>query len=449
VILDGKEITGCADINKGGIRLERPGTLRDGPHYISAQLKHSLLFSRMINLEWSFNVDSEAPYIDLGVGNIWGSRESNAEVSGLTEPGARITARLNGTRLTDPAVYGGGTFYIKAHIGSGSSLLQLEAVDQAGNKTHRNLRLVLDKEPPVLIGPVSPLKNSLKTATPVIEASVEEKDSEIHGVSLKINGQKMRGYYDPGEKKVKAEDAELAEGNNKIEMMVEDTAGNVASANWSCLIDSTEEFGKRNLVGGAVGADVRELQARLSMHGFKSGRPTSSYNSDIVQAVKGLQETNGIPVSGVVGPEELRILKPQKLDTTKPIAEPRLVIEISKKALHLYSGDNLVKVYPIAVGRGGRFKTPVGQHKIRKKIVNPTWYPPAWAGIDHPIRPGPNNPLGNREMKLSKKGYSIHGTNRPMSIGNAATHGCIRMYPSDVMELFEIVNVGTPVEIRS
>jgi len=124
------------------------------------------------------------------------------------------------------------------------------------------------------------------------------------------------------------------------------------------------------------------------------------------------------------------------------------VIEISRRALQLYSGDDLVKVYPIAVGRGGRFRTPIGKHRIRKKIVNPTWYPPEWAGIDHPIRPGPSNPLGNREMKLSKRGYSIHGTSRPMSIGSAATHGCIRLYPSDILELFAVVGVGTPVEIR-
>jgi len=63
------------------------------------------------------------------------------------------------------------------------------------------------------------------------------------------------------------------------------------------------------------------------------------------------------------------------------------------------------------------------------------------------VAPGPANPLGTRWMGLGYKGYGIHGTNRPHSIGKAASHGCIRMRNHDVEELFELVQVGDPVDL--
>ena len=63
------------------------------------------------------------------------------------------------------------------------------------------------------------------------------------------------------------------------------------------------------------------------------------------------------------------------------------------------------------------------------------------------IGPGKDNPLGTRWMGLDKKGYGIHGTNEPRSIGKAASHGCIRMARKDLEQLFELVRVGDVVEI--
>jgi len=61
---------------------------------------------------------------------------------------------------------------------------------------------------------------------------------------------------------------------------------------------------------------------------------------------------------------------------------------------------------------------------------------------------GASNPLGNRWIGLNQKGYGIHGTNEPRSIGKAASHGCIRMAKADLEELFTLVSVGDEVEIR-
>lgn len=446
--LDNKNVTDAVETGSDSIILELDDELSDGNHYLSAEMKYKFLVTRTVRLKWMFGVDTKKPYIELGANGVLGCRESKTEISGLTEPGSQLKVKFNGKKLDDPSVYGGGTFFLPLRLNPFDNTLELEAIDKAGNKAKKRIKVVVDKVPPMITGYSPVVKKKIKKSVPIIEAAVEEGESEISEVCFKINGLKVRGNYDHISHRAQPDLVELAEGINQIEVEAKDTAGNRAKTDWSFVVDSTEEFGTRTMAEGAVGADVRELQARLRMHGFNSGRVSGLYNSHLTEAVRSLQNNHGIPQSGVIGPEELRILKPKKLNTDQPVSSARIVIEISRRALQLYSRDDLVKVYPIAVGRGGRFRTPIGKHRIRKKIVNPTWYPPEWAGLDHPIRPGPNNPLGNREMKLSKRSYSIHGTSRPMSIGSAATHGCIRMYPSDILELFAVVGVGTPVEIK-
>ena len=85
------------------------------------------------------------------------------------------------------------------------------------------------------------------------------------------------------------------------------------------------------------------------------------------------------------------------------------------------------------------------------KFVNPAWSPPASVKRDHPelpdVIPGgsPRNPMGVRALTLDRDEIAIHGTNRPESIGTAASYGCIRMRNADVLDLFARVVVGTPV----
>ena len=93
-----------------------------------------------------------------------------------------------------------------------------------------------------------------------------------------------------------------------------------------------------------------------------------------------------------------------------------------------------------------------------QKIKNPVWYPPESVRKEHaaagdPLPPtvpsGPDNPLGLFAMRLAAGNgtYLIHGTNNPIAVGLAVTHGCIRMYPDDVEALFPLVPVGTPVRL--
>lgn len=117
----------------------------------------------------------------------------------------------------------------------------------------------------------------------------------------------------------------------------------------------------------------------------------------------------------------------------------------------------IVRTYPISTGKMD-WKTPLGATKIVAKQERPNWYPPASVLAEHEARgdplpkvvpPGPDNPLGEHAMRLGIPGgaYLIHGTNRPAGVGMQVTHGCIRLFPEDIAELFGIVPVNTRVNL--
>ena len=115
----------------------------------------------------------------------------------------------------------------------------------------------------------------------------------------------------------------------------------------------------------------------------------------------------------------------------------------------------MVDTYPVSIGRMD-WKTPLGGARIVRKQRNPSWYPPksvrqeaAAEGETVPdvVPPGPDNPLGTRALRLSIPGYLIHGTNKPYGVGMRVTHGCVRLLPEDIEQLFDRVKVGTPVQI--
>ena len=120
----------------------------------------------------------------------------------------------------------------------------------------------------------------------------------------------------------------------------------------------------------------------------------------------------------------------------------RVVVSIPDRKLAVVEGDRVVKVFETAVGAPSS-PSPEGTFTIVNQIADPTWYTKGKV-----VPPGKANPLGTRWMGLSKKGYGIHGTNVPSSIGKNASHGCIRMRNHDVEELFKIVAVGDVVELH-
>jgi lipoprotein-anchoring transpeptidase ErfK/SrfK len=118
----------------------------------------------------------------------------------------------------------------------------------------------------------------------------------------------------------------------------------------------------------------------------------------------------------------------------------RIVISIPDRQLAVLEADRTIRIFPIAVG-AAQTPSPSGAYRIVQRIPNPTWYTKGSI-----VPPGKANPLGTRWLGLSAKGYGIHGTNNPSSIGHNASHGCIRMRNRDVEQLFDIVSIGDSVE---
>ena len=132
-------------------------------------------------------------------------------------------------------------------------------------------------------------------------------------------------------------------------------------------------------------------------------------------------------------------------DVLIPRAEPetlRIVVNIPARELYLVAGATLVAEYPVAVGRPTT-PTPRGTFRILQMAKDPTWAPRG----RKPVPPGPANPLGHRWMRISEEGYGIHATNEPNSIGQARSHGCIRMRREDAEAVFAQVQRGTRVDI--
>ncbi|HWK75958.1 MAG TPA: L,D-transpeptidase family protein [Povalibacter sp.] len=114
-----------------------------------------------------------------------------------------------------------------------------------------------------------------------------------------------------------------------------------------------------------------------------------------------------------------------------------------------------VITHPIGIGKIG-WSTPLGTTKITSKVKDPTWHPPASVRKEHreagdplPARvpPGPDNPLGNRMMRLGWPSYLVHGTNKPYGVGMRSSHGCMRFYPEDILQLYDDIPVGTKVTV--
>lgn len=123
-------------------------------------------------------------------------------------------------------------------------------------------------------------------------------------------------------------------------------------------------------------------------------------------------------------------------------ADRVVLVSLVDRQLALVEDGVVIATFPVAVGADVT-PSPTGEFKVVNRVQNPTYYHP---GTVIPARK--NNPLGTRWLGLSQKGYGIHGTNAPLSIGRAASHGCIRLRNRDIEKLFTLVRTGDTVKIR-
>lgn len=130
-------------------------------------------------------------------------------------------------------------------------------------------------------------------------------------------------------------------------------------------------------------------------------------------------------------------------------ASLKLEVDLSRRVLSVVEDGEVMKTYPVAVGKPS-YPTPKGSFSIRRIIWNPRWVPPdsKWAKDKKATPPGhPDNPMGKVKIFFSEPDYYIHGTKLVDSLGEAESHGCIRMRNADVIELAETVMAsgGKPV----
>src|ERR1700722_5702844 len=119
-----------------------------------------------------------------------------------------------------------------------------------------------------------------------------------------------------------------------------------------------------------------------------------------------------------------------------------VLVSLLDRKLAVLEEGNVIATFSVAVGAKGS-PSPTGEFQIVNRVANPTYYPPGTV-----IPSGKDNPVGTRWVGLSQKGYGIHGTNAPRSIGHAESHGCIRLRNRDMEQLFAMLRVGDVVQIH-
>lgn len=178
---------------------------------------------------------------------------------------------------------------------------------------------------------------------------------------------------------------------------------------------------------------------------------TRPQQSPIEQSIPNLADLlNTIPVRPTAQPA---IESPERSDAaveptlTDDAQTVRLRLSLSDKRVYVYRGDSLETSYPVAIGRPG-WETPTGEFSVFSQIVDPGWTNPLTGEV---MAPGPDNPLGERWIAFWTDGTNaigFHGTPNRDSVGQEASHGCVRMYNEDVRQLYEMVAIGTPVTVE-
>jgi L,D-transpeptidase ErfK/SrfK len=205
--------------------------------------------------------------------------------------------------------------------------------------------------------------------------------------------------------------------------------------------------------GGARGQEPPRLSSLISggefVHTVKRGDSLTSVGARFGVAPATMARANDLPVNA-----RLKEGQPLRIDNRHIVPaglQDGILINIPQRMLFYFKEGRLLHFFPVGLGRPD-WPTPTANFTVRVKEEDPVWdVPPS---IQEEMRregtpvltcvpPGPENPLGKHWLGLSLAGYGIHGTNAPASIYQFRTHGCIRLHPDDMAELFAAVAPGT------
>lgn len=178
------------------------------------------------------------------------------------------------------------------------------------------------------------------------------------------------------------------------------------------------------------GPDVRLVQQRLRQLGFYQGRVDGIFGRATHDAVIAFQARRRLAPDGIVGPSTYSALGTGPLPDSLGDRGPGITIDLERRKLFFTRNGVVQRVYDVAVGAPPT-PTPVGRWVVVEKTLNP------------------GGPFGTRWMRINIPwgGYGIHGTDEPASIGNAVSHGCVRLLNPQAEELYTLTPIGTPVSI--
>jgi hypothetical protein len=437
--VDGADTSRLLRTTGQGLELEL-GSVADGAHRVQIQAQPGRFFGDSVDETLTIHVDTKRPALALDqVPPGW---RPITEISGHVEPGTTLALSFAGRRLVVHAR--SGAFALDPKLPDGRTTVRLTASDRAGNRSVITRTMAVDTTPPrvhidrvpAVVGTAHPtLRGSLDDASPVIV------DAKLDGVSVALRGGDGKALL--GEHAATGRFAlplqRLAQGVHRLAITAIDSAGNTTTAEAGPFtVDSTERLRSSTVLGlGARGADVVQLERRLKSFGAYKGSFTRFYNARTEAGVRAFQSAHHLPVTGIATPELLQL------------SAERIVVHLSRFRVDLIRDGKSVFHAPIAIGMPGH-ATPTGTYEVIAKIKDPTWVPPnsPWAAGLEPIPPGASNPLGSRWIGTSAPNIGFHATPMDYSVGHAASHGCMRMHRADVERLYDLVRVGTPVDIE-
>jgi L,D-transpeptidase ErfK/SrfK len=192
---------------------------------------------------------------------------------------------------------------------------------------------------------------------------------------------------------------------------------------------------------GAVSAYVVEKGDSLTLIGARFG-----------VTAKALAMLNGLRPNALL--KEGQRLQIDNRHLVPRMLEDGIVVNLPQRMLFFFKSSQIVGGYPVAVGHPD-WQTPIGTFHVLEKQHQKTWYVPESIQeemrrerrvVRQEVPPGPENPLGEYWIRISSS-CGIHGTNFPASVYSISTHGCLRLQPEAIAELYPMIEVGMPVEI--
>jgi L,D-transpeptidase ErfK/SrfK len=199
---------------------------------------------------------------------------------------------------------------------------------------------------------------------------------------------------------------------------------------------------------GTAGADIRPLVGTYST--LKANR------GDTLPRIARREDVNAELLATINHLHNGRVRPGQRLTMPTLHILPRepkegIVLNIPERAIYVFRRGQTKAVYPVAVGKAS-WPTATGEFTLISKVINPKWRPTKEMVErddikDDPVPPGKDNPVGDRWMGWSKKGYGFHSTTAPASVGKAVSHGCVRLYPEAAHKMFDLVREGESIYV--